>query len=188
MKPTPTYDSAAQLPEHRMIVESPHENEHTARRQGRHTFAFAFATPSATRCAAAGASCKKTMAPHSGRSVAQRQERREKNDDAARRQGHHAITEAPFAQPPIACRNSGQLFEVCNPFPALFIASCQFSEVCNPFSKILGTRLPLLAFRPCIRKDVTRRFRNQHDAPPLLDTLRTPSTPKNIVQRITYLG
>lgn len=136
---------------------------------------------------AAGAS-HKTMAPHSGRSLAQRQERRAKNDDAARRQGHHAITEAPFAQPPIACRNSGQLFEVCNPFPALFIASCQFSEVCNPFSKILGTRLPLLAFRPCIRKDVTRRFRNQHDAPPLLDALRTPSTPKNIVQRITYLG
>lgn len=129
----------------------------------------------------------KTMAPHSGKSVTQRQERHAKNDDAARRQERHAITEAPFAQPPVACRNSGQLFEVCNPFPALFFASCQFSEVCNPFSNNLGTRLPLLAFRPCIRKDVTMRFRNQHDAPPLLDALRTPSTPKNIVQRITYL-
>lgn len=129
-----------------------------------------------------------TMAPHIGRSAARRQGRHAKNDDAARRQGRHAITEAPFAQPPIACRNSGQLFEVCNPFPALFFASCQFIQVCNPFSNNLGTRLPLLAFRPCIRKDVTRRFRNQHDAPPLLDALRTPSTPKNIVQRITYLG
>lgn len=168
MKPTPTYDSAAQLPEHRMIAESSREDEHTARQQGRHVFAFAFATPSATRCAAAGASCKKkkTMAPHIGRSAAQRQGRHAKNDDAARRQGRHAITEAPFTQPPVACRNSGQLFEVCNPFPALFIASCQFIQVCNPFSKILGTRLPLLAFRPCIRKDLTRRFRNQHDAPP----------------------
>lgn len=78
--------------------------------------------------------------------------------------------------------------QVCHPVSCGFFASCQFSEVCNPFSKILGTRLPLLAFRPCIRKDVTRRFRNQHDAPPLLDALRTPSTPKNIVQRITYLG
>lgn len=106
MKPTPTYDSAAQLPEHRMITESPHENEHTARRQGRHAFAFALVTPPAMRCAAAEAPCNndgtaqrqerhaKTMAPHSGRSVAQRQERREKNDDAARRQGRHAITEA----------------------------------------------------------------------------------------------
>lgn len=78
MKPTPTYDSAAQLPEHRMIAESPHEDEHTARRQKRHAFAFAFATPSATRCAAAGASCT-AMAPHSGRSVTQ-------NDGAAQRQ------------------------------------------------------------------------------------------------------
>lgn len=189
MKPTPTYDSAAQLPKHRMIAESPHENEHTARRQGRHVFAFALAlvTPPAMRCATAGASCT-AMAPHSGRSVAQQQERHAKNDGSARQQERHAITEAPFAQPPIACRNSGQLFEVCNPFPALFFASCQFIQVCNPFSNNLGTRLPLLAFRPCIRKDVTRRFRNQHDAPPLLDALRTPSTPKNIVQRITYLG
>ena len=135
-----------------------------------------------------GRRAKKTMAPHSGRSVAQQQERHAKNDGAARQQERYAITEAPFAQPPIACRNSGQLFEVCNPFPALFFASCQFIQVCNPFSNNLGTRLPLLAFRPCIRKDVTRRFRNQHDAPPLLDALRTPSTPKNIVQRITYLG
>lgn len=71
MKPTPTYDSAAQLPEHRMIAESPHENEHTARRQGRHVFAFAFAlvTPPATRCATAGAPCNNDGA-------AQRQERR----------------------------------------------------------------------------------------------------------------
>ena len=179
MKPTPTYDSAAQLPEHRMIAESPHESERTARRQRRHAFAFALVTLPAMRCATAGAPCKNDGA-------AQRQERHAKNDDAARRQERHAITEAPFAQPPVACRNSGQLFEVCNPFPALFFASCQFSEVCNPFSNNLGTRLPLLAFRPCIRKDVTRRFRNQHDAPPLLDALRTPSTPKNIVQRITY--
>lgn len=69
MKPTPTYDSAAQLPEHRMITESPHENEHTARRQGRHVFAFAFATPSATRCTTAGAPCNNDGTAH-------RQERR----------------------------------------------------------------------------------------------------------------
>ena len=88
MKPTPTYDSAAQLPEHRMIAESPHENEHTARRQGRHAFAFALAlvTPPAMRCATAGApcnndgaaqqrgaSCKKTMTPRGSRSVTQSQ-------------------------------------------------------------------------------------------------------------------
>ena len=80
MKPTPTYDSAAQLPEHRMIAESPREDEHTARRQGRHAFAFALAlvTPPAMRCTTAGASCT-AMTPHSGRSVTQ-------NDGAAQRQ------------------------------------------------------------------------------------------------------
>ena len=92
-------------------------------------------------------------------------------------------------EPQSLTRNlSGRKTKYVIQFPAVCFASCQFSEVCNPFSKILGTRLPLLASRPCIRKDVTRRFRNQHDAPPLLDALRTPSTPKNIVQRITYLG
>ena len=90
MKPTPTYDSAAQLPEHRMITESPHENEHTARRQGRHVFAFALAlvTPPAMRCATAGAPCNNDGAASGSGGVVQ------KNDGTAQRQERRTAARA----------------------------------------------------------------------------------------------
>lgn len=200
MKPTPTYDSAAQLPEHRMIAESPHENERTARRQGRHVFAFAFATPPATRCATAGAPCNNDGAA-SGRSVTQKRWRRtaagasHSGKSVAQKtmtpRGGRGVTQSQKPHLP----NHQSLAGIRGSYSKYVIRFLRFSLLLASLSKyVIHSQIIWALVCPSSHSDrASAKIRPgalgiSMMLHPLLDALRTPSTPKNIVQRITYLG